>query len=66
MDEDTTMVLATGEKELVKIFADFSKRLQSQWDLATKRKIIAFKAASIIHCDGELATLPRNYLYDVD
>ena len=38
---------------------------QSQWDLETKWTIIASKAASIIHCDGELSFQTRNYLYDM-
>ena len=61
MEEDTI-----GENELIKIFPDFFKQQQSQLDLETKNKIIASKAASIVHCDGKLFSQTRNYLYDID
>ena len=66
MEDETTMVLPTGERELVKIFSDFSKQQQTQWELKTKRKTIASNAASIVHCNGKLSSQTRSYLCDID
>ena len=66
MEDETTMALPMGERELVKIFADFSKWQQSQWNLEARHKTITSKATSIVHCDGKLSAQTRNYLYDID
>ena len=56
----------SGEKNLTELFEDFSKNQQKQWDIEAKRQNIASKASSIVHCDGELSSQTRNYLYDID
>ena len=61
-----TDMATTGEKELAKLFETFSEKQQKQWDVETKRKLIASKASSIAKCDGELTSQTRNYLYDID
>ena len=60
MEEETAMALATGERELVKIFTKLSKGQQSQWDLETKHKIIPSKAASVVYCNSELSSQTMN------
>ena len=55
-----------ADQDLDRIFADFSKRQQNQWNQETKQKKIASKAATIVHCDGELSAQTRNFLYDID
>ena len=64
---ETNIAMAVPmDQDLVRIFADFSKCQQTQWDLETKRKRIASKAATIVHCDGELSSQTRNFLCDID
>ena len=58
--------MAMDTSDLAGILSDFSTKQQKQWDQDRRRKRISTLASTISHCDGELSSQTRNYLYDID
>lgn len=48
------------------ILSEFTQKQDKQWVTEARRHRIAAAAGNIIHCDGELSSQTRNYLYDID